>query len=71
MKFTYVCNELKSARVVGLLDQGVPRRLSKAGLWSYMLCGAVQEPFTLIEGVRSAAVPLPLYGPARPALRIA
>lgn len=59
MKFTYVYNELKSARVIGLLDQGVPRRLSKVGLWSYLLCGAVQEPFSLVEGVRSAPVSLP------------
>ena len=62
MNFSYVCGELKSATVAGLLDQGVPRRLSKAGLWSYMLCGAVQEPFTLIDGVRSAPIAAPWTG---------
>lgn len=44
--------------VVGALRSGVPGKLDIAGLCSFMLCGAVQEPFTLIEGVRS--VP-PLY----------
>lgn len=39
--------------VLELLKKGVPRRLSVEGFWSYMLCGAVQEPYTLIENVYS------------------
>lgn len=35
-----------------LLDKGVPRRLSLAGLKSYLEYGCVCEPYTLIEGVR-------------------
>lgn len=36
-----------------LLEKGVPRKLSKAGLNSYLAYGAVQDPQTLIEGVYS------------------
>lgn len=36
-----------------LLARGVPARLSREGLWSYLLCGAVQEPYTLIQDVYS------------------
>lgn len=36
-----------------LLNKGVPRKLNVEGLWSCMLGGCVQEPFTMIEDVRS------------------
>lgn len=45
--------------VLKLLKQGAPRRLSAKGLLSYMLCGSVQEPFTLIDGVRSEPSMIP------------
>lgn len=42
-----------------LLRAGAPRKLSREGLKSYLSCGAVQEPLTLVEGIRSVA-PEPL-----------
>ncbi len=36
-----------------LASQLVPRRLDAAGLQSYLAYGAVQEPYTLVDGVRS------------------
>lgn len=57
-QFSYVGSvsghTFRSTTVLGLLAQGVTRRLSKHGLWSYLMSGAVQEPFTLVDGVRSA-----------------
>ena len=48
----------KDPRVCGtgvkqVLDQGVPRRLSYEGLWACLLCGCMQEPFTMVTDVRS------------------
>lgn len=37
--------------VKGLLEKGVPRKLSKPGLGTYLAFGALQHPWTLIEGV--------------------
>jgi len=42
---------LTSDRVLGLLAQGVPRKLSRLGLMSYLTYGAVATPLTMIEGV--------------------
>lgn len=36
-----------------LLNKGVPRKLSLEGVWSCLLGGCMQEPFTMIEDVRS------------------
>ncbi|MCS6882525.1 MAG: asparagine synthase (glutamine-hydrolyzing) [Oscillochloridaceae bacterium] len=45
---------LFASEVRALLASGlVPRRLDAAGLQSYLAYGAVQEPFTLVESVRS------------------
>jgi asparagine synthase (glutamine-hydrolysing) len=45
---------LCGSEIRALLASGlVPRRLDMAGLASYLAFGAVQEPFTIIEGVRS------------------
>ena len=45
---------LFSSEVRALLASGlVPPRLSEQGLAGYLALGAVQEPFTLVEGVRS------------------
>lgn len=49
---------VKNPRINGpsvreLLLQGVPRKLSIEGLWSCLLGGCVQEPFTMVDGVRS------------------
>ncbi len=48
----------KDPRVCGtgvrqVLAQGVPRRLSMEGLWACLLGGCMQEPFTMVEDVRS------------------
>lgn len=63
MRYTYTFSDgrrIEDSSVLGLLSQGVPRRLSVEGLWSYLLSGAVQEPFTLIDGVKSVAEPFDL-----------
>jgi asparagine synthase (glutamine-hydrolysing) len=45
---------LFSSEIRALLASGlIPRRLSLEGLSSYLYCGSVQEPLTIIEGVRS------------------
>lgn len=52
----YYCKKnplIHSSSVRELLDKGVPRKLSKVGLHSYLAYGAVQDPQTLIEGVCS------------------
>ena len=36
-----------------VLAQGVPRKLSVEGLWACLLGGCMQEPFTMVEDVRS------------------
>ena len=36
-----------------ILAQGVPRKLSIEGLWACLLGGCMQEPFTMVEDVRS------------------
>ena len=48
----------KDPRVCGtgvrqVLGQGVPRKLSVEGLWACLLGGCMQEPFTMVEDVRS------------------
>ncbi len=48
----------KDPRVCGtgvrqILAQGVPRKLSMEGLWACLLGGCMQEPFTMVEDVRS------------------
>ena len=48
----------KDPRVCGtgvrqVLAQGVPRKLSIEGLWACLLGGCMQEPFTMVEDVRS------------------
>ena len=48
----------KDPRVCGtgvrqVLAQGVPRKLSAEGLWACLLGGCMQEPFTMVEDVRS------------------
>ncbi len=48
----------KDPRVCGtgvrqLLEKGVPRKLSMEGLWACLLGGCMQEPFTMVEDVRS------------------
>src|SRR5207249_5202444 len=42
-------SEIRALLATGL----IPRRLDMAGLASYLAFGAVQDPFTIIEGVRS------------------
>jgi asparagine synthase (glutamine-hydrolysing) len=43
-----------ASEVRALLDSGiVPRRLDRSGVVSYLQFGAVQDPFTAVEGVRS------------------
>lgn len=42
---------LYSDSIKELVDRGVPRKLSKKGLMSYLAYGAVQEPMTIIDGV--------------------
>lgn len=44
---------LYSDRVLDLLAQGVPRKLSREGLLSYLTYGCVCSPLTMIEGVRA------------------
>ena len=41
----------QSDRVLDLLEKGVPRKLSRQGLMSYLTYGAVVSPLTLIDGV--------------------
>ncbi len=48
----------KDPRICGtgvkqILAQGIPRKLSVEGLWACLLGGCMQEPFTMIEDVRS------------------
>ena len=43
---------LCSTSVRELLGQGVPRKLSKEGLFSYLAYGCLYAPYTMIEGVR-------------------
>lgn len=48
----------KDPRVCGtgvrqVLEKGVPRKLSIEGLWACLLGGCMQEPFTMVEDVRS------------------
>ena len=48
----------KDPRVCGtgvrqVLAEGVPRKLSMEGLWACLLGGCMQEPFTMVEDVRS------------------
>ena len=48
----------KDPRVCGtsvrqVLAQGAPRKLSVEGLWACLLGGCMQEPFTMVEDVRS------------------
>ncbi len=48
----------KDPRVCGtgvkqILAQGVPRKLCAEGLWACLLGGCMQEPFTMVEDVRS------------------
>ena len=48
----------KDPRVCGtgvrkILAQGVPGKLSMEGLWACLLGGCMQEPFTMVEDVRS------------------
>ena len=47
--FTIFASEVRALLASGL----VPKRLSKAGLYTYLSFGSVQEPLTLIEGVKS------------------
>jgi asparagine synthase (glutamine-hydrolysing) len=43
---------LFASEVRALLASGwIAPRLSKAGLWTYLCFGSVQEPFTLVEGI--------------------
>ncbi|MDW8002912.1 MAG: asparagine synthase (glutamine-hydrolyzing) [Deltaproteobacteria bacterium] len=45
---------LFSSEVRALLATGlIPKRLDIEGLWSYLAYGSVQEPFTLVEGIKS------------------
>lgn len=45
---------LFASEVRALLATGlVPRALDPAGLWSYLAYGSVQEPYTMVSGVRS------------------
>jgi len=44
---------LYSDKVLDLLAQGVPRKLSREGLLSYLTYGCVCSPLTMIEGVRA------------------
>ncbi len=52
--YYYVSNpELHDVSVRQLLNKGVERRLDPEGLISYLTYGAVQEPSTLVQGVKS------------------
>ena len=52
----YYTNETElvfASEVRSVLAAGVEKKLSPEGLYSYLMYGSVQEPFTLIEGIRS------------------
>ena len=46
------CVHIVGATIRELFDKGVPRKLSVAGLRSYLEYGCVYEPLTIVEGVR-------------------